>query len=107
MLANLAAERWRVQYRASTGTWKPTAQHTDTEIVYNKLIALGNAPCPNDVDSIIGNTSWTSIFCNNCEKEVEQACHIGQAKYYDSATATVCGECLIDALVIMKNDSGG
>lgn len=41
MLAKLASEHWRTQYRSTNGAWKSTALLTGTEIVYNKLMALG------------------------------------------------------------------
>lgn len=35
-----------------------------------QLDALGPSPDPDDVDRIIGNTSWTNIPCVNCHRNV-------------------------------------
>ena len=60
------AERWQNQYRKSDGTW--INNFSNKREIYKKLVALGNNPNPEDVDRIIGNTSWTVLKCEECKQ---------------------------------------
>ena len=58
------AARWRDQYRRADGTWTYTS--SDSEVIYEEILALGVTPMPSDVEHIIGNSSWTTVECDEC-----------------------------------------
>ena len=93
-LAKAAAARWKQQY-CKNGEWK---RWPDKESVYYKLIALGPNPLANDVDSVIGNGSWTDICCDECCVHVDSAMRVGEEPDYESSTALICKPCLLKAL---------
>lgn len=92
--ASKAANHWkRVYFRK--GVWE---YGTDKEDIYHKLAALGHSPTPEDVDDVIGNNSWTAVFCHECGKSVDEVVQVGQEPDYDSCTANICKPCLIFAM---------
>lgn len=93
-LAKRAAARWKQQYYKD-GVWK---YDSGKEVIYNNLVALGENPAPNDVDSVIGNGFRTDIVCDECSSHVESAMRVGEEPDYESATALICKPCLLKAL---------
>ena len=90
--ARKAAERWKIQYRSG-----------ENDVRYNKLLSLGDNPNPDDVDRIIGNTSWTSVpQCNECWAHTDMVIMIGEELDHDSYTAYVCKECLLRVLTLIN-----
>ncbi len=68
-----------------------------------KVKALDTDTCTiEEATAAFGNSSWTMLQCNECDREVEEAVQIGQEPDYDSATAVVCKECLVNALEMFK-----
>jgi hypothetical protein len=65
---------------------------------HEALVGLGPTPSPEDVNRVIGNTSWTDCYCHDCGKSVEAVVELGQKPDYDSATANVCFPCLKKAV---------
>jgi len=94
-LARAAAACWKQQYQNGDGSWK---YDSGKEVIYKKLVALGENPSPNDVDSVIGNGSWTDICCYECCVHVDSAMRVGEESDYESATALICKPCLLKAL---------
>jgi len=89
--ARKAAERWKIQYLSG-----------ENDVRYNKLLSLGDNPNPDDVDSIIGTTSWTSVpQCNECGAHTDMVIMIGEELGHDSYTAHVCCRCLVRALALI------
>lgn len=64
-LVNTVDERWKKQYYRG-GSWQYC-----TDEKYEQLANLGKNKNPEDVDKIIGNSSWTRLICNNCNKDVD------------------------------------
>lgn len=62
--------------------------------IYAALVAEGDKLTEARAAEIIGNDSWTRITCDECEQSVEAAVTVGQEPDYDSATATICLDCL-------------
>lgn len=60
------------------------------------LDALRALKCPTkeQVDKIIGNTSWTSVFCGHCSEYRPRVVEVG--------STAVCEFCLEDALAGLK-----
>ena len=97
-LAKAAASRWKSSYYKQN-EWK---YGEDKEQKYYKLVALGGDPSPHDVDSVIGNTSWTDLRCDECGHAVHSAMRVGEEPDYESSTALVCQPCLLKALEEIK-----
>ena len=68
------------------------------------LVNLGNSPKPDDVDKIIGNSSWTEVSCSECKKPQDSVVIIGEEPDYESYTAYICRSCLIKALAYFEDD---
>lgn len=91
-----AAESWKKQYCVGE-RWREVLQG-DTEEVYSRLLKLGPTPRPNDVDAVIGNSSWTRIICNECRQhDVSSAVQIGEEPDIESNTALICPDCISKA----------
>jgi len=91
-LANIAAYRWELQY-CHGGLWRDTLSG-NSEIVYRKLLALGNSPAPDDIDKIIGNTGWTHPErCSECNVRGDIVIRVGQEPDFESNTAYLCVDC--------------
>ena len=67
-LVNTVDERWKKQYYRDA-SWDYYGE--DKIEKYEKLVNLGNNKNPEDVDKIIGNSSWTRLICNHCNKYVD------------------------------------
>jgi hypothetical protein len=76
-----AVSNWARQYSdASYGA--------DKQEITKALKAL-NQPTASDIESIIGNESWTKLSCDECSSYVENAVHFGE---YESHT--ICYDCV-------------
>jgi len=82
--------RWELVYKGK-GRWRAGGK-----TIYEKLLALGDNPNPDDVDEIIGNASWTEVgCCNECGNQTPTAIvELGETLSYDSSTAYICLECI-------------
>lgn len=90
-LCRHVAERWLAQYGEATPKRLAGVQE--------KLDALGKTGTKAEIDSIIGNESWTTEMCDVCERSVEKWAILGD---YDD-TLNVCEDCLDDAKVEVEN----
>ena len=88
VLANSAASRWREQYAAGQ-------YGLDKLVIADQLDALGPNPNPDDIDAVIGNTSWTSVpVCDNCGVSASVVVMVGEPMDYESSTARLCRSCV-------------
>lgn len=95
-LAQEAPKKWAAQY--SHSSTRP-GQKKITE----QLAALELPIDPDQVDAIIGNTSWTEVGrCSECEKRVDVVVEIGEEPDYESMTAWVCLPCLRAAVALAE-----
>ena len=67
-LVNTVDDRWKKQYYKNY-SWDRYGE--DKFKKYEQLVSLGKIKNPEDVDKIIGNSSWTRLICNHCNKDVE------------------------------------
>lgn len=103
--AQSAAQDWHNQYAKDNWRWhdsKSFVTGMSKKQAYEALVALGDNPSPEDVNKVIGNTSWTDCLCNDCGKLVEEVVQLGQEPDYDSATANICFVCLYKAIELGK-----
>jgi hypothetical protein len=89
--AKSASKLWISAYRLKEG-WEVGDRYGE---ICKSLIALGDNPDPDDVDKVIGNSSYTDCHCNECDSYVDEIIMLGEEDY-DSAR--VCKECLVKAL---------
>ena len=88
--ANTAYERWINQFNLENkkSKWYKQAQ---------ELKALGKNPNPDDVDRIIGNSSWTHVNCDICEQKKSHGIRMGPYYSYEQNPILVCNDCLVRA----------
>lgn len=104
LLAKRAANRWYMQY-CNRGVWDSRMLERSKETkedIYNKLLSLGDDPNPDDIDKVIGNHSWTWVYCNECDERVEGVVQLGEEPDYESNTANVCFGCLNKASMLVN-----
>jgi hypothetical protein len=96
------ADSWYRTY-CKRGAWNEGSLiHGRTkQQVYEALVKLGEAPDPDDVNATIGNGSWTDITCDECNRACEEAIEVGQTQDYESNTATLCKDCVLEAMFKM------
>ena len=92
--ANEVLAGWKRQYGEGT-YWQEDEEKQD---ILDKLENLGVNPFPDDVDSVIGNDSWTRTKCDECNASNVDVIQIGQDPDYESSTAEICKDCLAKAL---------
>ena len=86
-LVKIVDERWKKQYYLNS-SWD---YYGDDKVEkYEQLVNLGKNKNPEDVDKIIGNSSWTRLICNHCNKDVDAVFIFGTD--YDSLY--VCEDCV-------------
>lgn len=92
-------ERWRRQYQKPTGEW----QHgNDKRMIYEGLAALDpKTMTAEQVDEIIGNSTWTMTRCDACGENKEIIVEF-YGRRDDGSTyylTQLCTECMQTALV--------
>lgn len=105
-LAKLAATRWKRQYEkywmgetdAINKDVRLSDLCVDTLNKHAKLQALGAEPTPEAVDQIIGNHSWTTVVCAECDHAVDAAVQFSLA----GANTTICLTCLERAVELLR-----
>lgn len=93
-LIDAIAKRWKEQYPDDTGSQ-----------VLTELMALNN-PTEQQVNDIIGNRSWTTNTCAECERNVEVVVLLGYEPVYDSWNCKLCLDCIQKALHLAVLHSG-
>lgn len=82
--------RWNRQYRDSTDGAKLE--------IGKKLAAIDATKCrPEEINAIIGNESWTSLFCSSCNDYHSRGVSVGE-----DYPAKVCASCLRVMLAAME-----
>ena len=86
-LVNTVDERWKKQYYRDD-SWSYYGE--DKVETYEKLVDLGSKKNPEDVDKIIGNSSWTRLICSHCNKDVDAVFIFGASE----ESCYVCEGCV-------------
>jgi len=88
------AERWRKQDEGTADTAKVE--------IGKRLDAMdARLATVDDVLKIIGNDSWTVITCDECKRDVDAVVIVGAPQDYESATASLCSDCIAKAARMM------
>ncbi len=83
-------KRWAAQYRGTDNV-----QHAE---ITAKLLALEPGFAADEVDSIIGNGSWTECRCVECGRDRDVLIRIGDEPDYEARYVNICEKCLKEAL---------
>jgi len=91
-------KRWEQQYPERTG---------EKAEIRKKLKALNlKTATAEAIEKIIGNHSWTTIICDECGRDTDQAVEVGQEPDYESATAILCTDCASQAYILATTERG-
>lgn len=95
--ADEAIQKWEETY--SSGRWGE-----DKLVILAKLKELPKPVNPDDIDRIIGNTSWTSpAACYVCHERAEVIVEMGDEPDYESRTAYLCPCCIRKAAKFVES----
>lgn len=76
--------------------------HPESEEIYKKLLALDLETCSvEDVDAIIGNSTWTQLHCDECDKNVDKVVLIGICDE-DRDVPQYCSQCILKAVELLQ-----
>lgn len=70
-------KRWKDSY-CINGGWAYESSTHPKELIYKKLLRLGRNKTKEKVDEIIGNSSWTSLICDECGSYVNAVIELGE-----------------------------
>lgn len=81
-------DRWEAQYT-------PFDRHSQDKLeTYKRLQRLNLETCSaKDVADVIGNSSWTTLKCDECGQEADWVLRVGEEPDYESRTACLCKAC--------------
>ena len=93
--------RWASQYSGVDVKF-----HADKLEITRQLAALDTETASAElVNAIIGNSSWTTLRCDECNKYVKAAIEVGEPPDYESATAMLCLPCITKAAQLLATDT--
>jgi hypothetical protein len=89
--------QWRKQYEG-----KPVTKWNNHPEMTAKLMALKWPFTKDQVDSIIGNTTWTELKCDLCDSDADALARLScwETRYID-----ICLDCLNKAVSRLKRES--
>lgn len=80
-------------------TYKNQSSHSSATIM--PLLQLKEGFTKNDVDSIIGNNSWTEHICDTCEEQKQELVVVREYSRTMHSSIYMCKTCLEKALNIL------
>ena len=93
------AKAWNDQYYVG-GVWREIC-NGNAEETYNLLVLLLKEEYTReDIDTVIGNNSWTEISCNICGEDVDVAIVLDDGTY----DHYVCRRCLKDMMGLLGGE---
>lgn len=88
------ADRWERQY-CRDGAWSSEERKAE----WTRLRDLGADPAPEAIQAIIGNPSWTHIFCDGCSDYTSRAVVIGEYEPH-----RFCETCIREASAVLGDE---
>lgn len=103
-----APERWEEAYRNyDRDTYRHNGR-TKMEVTKALLALEAHERTAATISGIIGNDSWTSLKCDECEEDVAAAAQLADDLEYSGKKATICLQCLAAATqAVIKATDGG
>lgn len=98
-LINNICSAWKQQYFFD-GEWR---YGENKQVIYNNLIALGDNKTEEKINEIIGNSSWTTITCGECNKHVDVVVVMNDSDEY---CAYICKKCINKASKLLVKKRG-
>lgn len=95
-------KRWAEQYK----DWKDRGDKWDKGEITRSLLALPAGFSAQEVNDIIGNTSWTEVHCDECGNESEILVRLGQGQDYEARWVDLCERCLREGLYELEQENG-
>lgn len=86
--------RWAQQYYTN-GEWR---YGYDKEDIYHKLQSLGDKKTEESIAEVIGNSSWTQLICNECNRDSERVVVMSCEEY----AFYLCLKCINKAGKLLK-----
>lgn len=98
-LIQAVAKRWRQEHEPFNDR-----DPMDKRGIADKLYVLdGNTATAEEVNSIIGNDSWTTLTCDECKKDTTIIVQVGEDSDYDAISARLCPECVEKAAAMIRD----
>lgn len=91
-------KRWLAQYK----DYKDTGGAFDKGLKTASLLALPHGFSAQEVNDIIGNTSWTENKCDECGLDRVYLLRIGAQPDYDARWLDLCEDCLLESVGKLK-----
>lgn len=80
--------------KAWDATYASGSYGDDKLVIGDRLRALKlKSATAADIKDIIGNDTWTSLKCDECEKNVTVVVQVGDESDYESPTVCLCVKC--------------
>ena len=96
LLIKIVADRWRKQYP------RGHRSGSDKNEIYRQLCKLPANATEEDIERIVGNSSWTENECDECGEDCNLVIIVGEELTYESSTAGICLVCLEKAISLAK-----
>lgn len=93
------------EVRAAEAYQRSTEDYNQNDENYQKLLALGPNPLPDQVDQVMGSSWWTAVKCEQCGLKVDSVIEFFVQYDDDTNEFWVCRECLTKALQVLTTDS--
>ena len=88
--------RWATQYSSyPEQDWKSRVTRELAALCFDERT-------PARINAIIGNDSWTTNKCDECEKDYDVLVRIGDEPDYDARRLDICHDCLSKAADMAK-----
>jgi hypothetical protein len=95
-----------IRYVAHNNSWGIQDKSPDNKyrMVWEKLKALGDRPSPEAVNAVVGNDSWTTVFCEPHLESVDEAIKLSSLDPFtgkEYKKFIICKDCLQKALSLL------
>lgn len=96
-------ERWRRLFGQGFGHWRLDQELQEIQKKLDSVLI----PSKEEYDKITGNTSWTTLECDSCGKDVEKVVFVHSRASEEYGESAFCQKCLEKYLMAITNHSVG
>jgi hypothetical protein len=96
-----------IRYVAHNNSWgiqDKSPDDNEYRMIWEKLKALGDRPSPEAVNEVVGNNSWTTVFCESHMEFVDEAIKLSSLDPFteeEYKKFIICKDCLQKALSLL------